>query len=157
MWPHGWRKAYQFSFHSTIIWGFRHDSDSKESTWNAGDPGINPWVKKIPWRREWQPTAVFLPGEFHGQRSLVGCNPLGHKESDTTEWLSPQVVKNPPIVQETRVPSLNLKDPSQKEIAAHSSGYSSENSSGILLPGEFHGQRSLEGYSPWGHKESDMT
>ena len=67
------------------------------------------------------------------------------------------MVKNPPIVQETRVPSLDLKDPSQKEIAAHSSGYSSENSNGILLPGEFRGQRSLEGYSPWGHKESDMT
>ena len=33
---------------------------------------FDPWVKKIPWRREWQPTLVFLPGEFHGQRSLVG-------------------------------------------------------------------------------------
>ena len=41
------------------------------------------------WRRKWQPTPVFLPGEFHGQRSLVGCSPWGHKESDTTErWLS---------------------------------------------------------------------
>ena len=34
--------------------------------------GFNPWVGKIPWRRKWQPTPVFLPGEFHGQRSLVG-------------------------------------------------------------------------------------
>ena len=34
---------------------------------------------------EWQPTPVFLPGKFHGQRSLVGCSPQGHKESDTTE------------------------------------------------------------------------
>ena len=33
------------------------------------------WVRKIPWRREWQPTPVFLPGEFHGQRSLVGFHP----------------------------------------------------------------------------------
>ena len=32
--------------------------------------GFNPWVSKIPWRREWQPTPIFLPGEFHGQRSL---------------------------------------------------------------------------------------
>ena len=39
--------------------------------------GINPWVGKIPWRRAWQPTLVFLPGESHGQRSLVGCSPLG--------------------------------------------------------------------------------
>ena len=45
----------------------------------------NPWVGKIPWRRAWQPTPVFLPGESHGQRSLVGYSPWGHKESDTTE------------------------------------------------------------------------
>ena len=47
--------------------------------------GFNPWVRKIPWRRSWQPTPVFLPGESHGQRSLMGCSPQGHKESDTTE------------------------------------------------------------------------
>ena len=45
----------------------------------------DPWVRKIPWRRAWQPTPVFLPGEFHGQRSLVGCSPCSRKESDTTE------------------------------------------------------------------------
>ena len=37
--------------------------------------GLDPWVKKIPWRREWLPTPVFLPGELHGQRSLVGYSP----------------------------------------------------------------------------------
>ena len=37
--------------------------------------GFDPWVRKIPWRREWQPTPVFLPGESHGQRSLVGYSP----------------------------------------------------------------------------------
>ena len=47
--------------------------------------GCNPWVRKIPWRRKWQPTSLFLPGEFHGQRSLTGYNPWGCKESDTTE------------------------------------------------------------------------
>ena len=46
---------------------------------------FNPWVRKIPWRSEWQPTAVFLPGKSHGQRSLAGYSPWGHKESDTTE------------------------------------------------------------------------
>ena len=51
-------------------------------------PGFNPWVGKILWRREWQPTPVFLPGEFHRQRSLAGYSPWGHKESDTTEWLT---------------------------------------------------------------------
>ena len=46
---------------------------------------FNPWIGKIPWRRAWQPTPVFLPGESHGQRSLVGYSPRGCKESDTTE------------------------------------------------------------------------
>ena len=50
-----------------------------------GKPGFDPWVGKIPWRRERLPTPVFWPGEFHGQRSLAGYNPWGHKESDTTE------------------------------------------------------------------------
>ena len=42
---------------------------------------FNPWVRKTPWRRKWQPTPVFLPGEFHGQRSLVDYSPGGHEES----------------------------------------------------------------------------
>ena len=40
---------------------------------------FNPWVEKIPWRRKWLPIPVFLPGKFHGQRSLVGYSPWGHK------------------------------------------------------------------------------
>ena len=47
--------------------------------------GFNPWAGKILWRREWQPTPVFLPGEFHGQRRLAGHSPWGCKESGTTE------------------------------------------------------------------------
>ena len=43
--------------------------------------------EEIPWRRKWQPTPVFLPGESRGQRSLVGCSSWGRKESDMTEWL----------------------------------------------------------------------
>ena len=50
--------------------------------------GFDPWVGKIPWRRKWQPTPVFLPGEFHGQRSLVGYSPWGCKESDLTKHTS---------------------------------------------------------------------
>ena len=50
-----------------------------------GRPGFDPWVRKIPWRRKWQPTPVFLPGKSHGQRSLVGYSPWGRKESDTAE------------------------------------------------------------------------
>ena len=57
----------------------------KESACNAGDPGSIPGSGRFPWRRKWPPTPVFLPGEFHGQRSLVGYSPWGCKESDTTE------------------------------------------------------------------------
>ena len=46
---------------------------------------FSPWVGKISWRRVWQPTSVFLPGESHGQNSLVGYGLSGCKESDTTE------------------------------------------------------------------------
>ena len=42
-------------------------------------PGFDPWVRKIPWRRKWQSIPVFLPGESHGQRSLAGYSPWGHK------------------------------------------------------------------------------
>ena len=49
---------------------------------------FDPWVGKIPWRRARQPIPVFLPGESHRQRSLAGCSPWGHKESDTTERLT---------------------------------------------------------------------
>ena len=48
-------------------------------------PGFNPWVGKIPWRRERLPTPVFLPGESHEQRSLAGYSPWGYKELDITE------------------------------------------------------------------------
>ena len=46
---------------------------------------VHPWLRKIPWRREQLPTPVFWPGEFHGQRSLVGYSPWVHKESNSTE------------------------------------------------------------------------
>ena len=56
-------------------------------------PRFYPWVGKNPCRREWQPTPVFLPGKFQGQRSLVGYCPWGHKESDTTEQVHTLWVK----------------------------------------------------------------
>ena len=56
-----------------------------------GRPGFDPWVGKIPWRREQLPTPVFLPGEFHGQRSLAGYSSWGFKESDMTVQLSPSL------------------------------------------------------------------
>ena len=68
---------------------FPHSSVGKESACNAGDlgsiPGFDSWVRKIPWRRNWQCTPVFLPGKSHGQRSLVGYSPWDHKG---WTWLS---------------------------------------------------------------------
>ena len=54
---------------------------------NAGDAGheFDPWVGKVPWSRKWQSTPVFLPGKFHGQRSLMGYNPWGCKDSFIAE------------------------------------------------------------------------
>ena len=63
-------------------------SDSKEFTCNAEDPGSIPGSGRSPSRRKWQPTPVFLPGEFLGQRSLTGYSPWGCKASDTTERLT---------------------------------------------------------------------
>ena len=50
----------------------------KKSARNVGDPGSIPGLGRFPWRREWLPTLVFLPGDSHGQRSLVGYGPQGH-------------------------------------------------------------------------------
>jgi len=62
-------------------------SDNKEFAC-LGRPRFDPWVQKIPWRREWQPTPVFLSGEFLEERNLTGYSPWGHKESGTTEQLN---------------------------------------------------------------------
>ena len=63
-------------------------SDTKNTACDVGDPDLIPGSGGIPWRRKWQPAAVFLLGQSHGQRSRV-CfyTPWGHKESDTTECL----------------------------------------------------------------------
>ena len=57
--------------------------------WQRGHlPVLDPRVGKIPWRRKWQPTPVFLPGKSDGPRSQAGYSPWGHKELDTTEQLN---------------------------------------------------------------------
>ena len=76
-----------------VIWeDFPGGPEVKASACHAGDLG-SPWVGKIPWRRKWQPTPIFLPGKSHGQRSLVGYSPRGSKESDTTERLHSSLKK----------------------------------------------------------------
>ena len=68
-----------------FLLGFPDGLDGKESAHNVGDLGLISQIGKISWKRECLPTPVFLPGEFHGQRSLVGYSPQGCKESDMTE------------------------------------------------------------------------
>ena len=75
---------------------------------------FDPWVGKIPWRRARQPTPVSLPGESPGQRSLAGCSPWGHKESDKTGhvytvldfpqmWSSSQMLKHHVALKQRRI------------------------------------------------------
>ena len=66
--------------------GFPGGSDSKDSACNAGDPGSIPGLGRFPGKGNgWLPMPIFLPEEFHGQRSLVGYSPRGQQELDTTE------------------------------------------------------------------------
>ena len=68
-----------------FIWASRVAQMVKTLPVMQKKPGFDPWVGKIPWRRKWLPTPVFLLGKSHGQRSLVGYSPWGRKESDMTE------------------------------------------------------------------------
>ena len=71
-----------------LVKGASGGAGGKEPTCNTGDVkrhGFNPWVGKIPWRRACPPTPVFLPGEFHEQRSLAGYSSQGRKGLDMTE------------------------------------------------------------------------
>ena len=80
--PTSIQHSFQYDFIKSFgfPWGLR----SKESTCQSRRCGFNSWDGKIPWRRKWQPTPVFLPGKSHGQRSLAGYSARGYKESDTT-------------------------------------------------------------------------
>ena len=117
-------------------------------------------VRKIPWRREWQPTAVFLPRDFHRQSSLAGYSPWGRKDSDTTE----QLTLGFPGGASGKEPSCQYKrrkrcrfDPWVGKIPWRRKWQPTP----VFLPGESHGQRSLVGNSPWGcwvvHNWSDLA
>ena len=81
-------KKLKYSWYT--IWVFPGGTSCKEPTCQCRRRkgyGFDPWVRKIPWRRAQEPTALFLPGESLGQSNLVGYSPWDHKESDMTEWL----------------------------------------------------------------------
>ena len=62
--------------------------NDEESTCQCRRCGFDLWVRKVSWRKKWQPTPVFLPGKSHGQRNLAGYSPGGCKESDMTQQLN---------------------------------------------------------------------
>ena len=70
----------QQSQQTIINCGFPGGSDGKKICLQCRRPWFDPWVGKIPWRREWKPTPVFWPRESHGQRSLVGYSPQGRSQ-----------------------------------------------------------------------------
>ena len=83
----------EMHYRCTNIWALRiqsasgHEGASQLAQMVKSLPAMqgafsNPWAREIPWRREWRPTPVFLPGEFHGHRSLVGYSPWDPKELD---------------------------------------------------------------------------
>ena len=88
-WPHPTLYILKIIFKKVNIGlfkGFLGGSVVKNPPANAGDSGLT--VRKISWRRAWQPTPVLLPGESRGQWSLMGYSLWGCKESDVTQWLS---------------------------------------------------------------------
>ena len=90
-WPHTELYEVVFSTQLDRKLGLPRWYSSKESVWQCRRHkrrGLDPWVRKILWRRKWQPIPVLLPGKSHGQKSLVGYSPWSCKELDTTELRS---------------------------------------------------------------------
>ena len=154
-------------------------SDSKESASNVGEPRFSPWVGTFPWRKPWQPTPVFFPGEFCGQRSLAGYSPQVWKESDTTERLTLKRTQHLLVFCIFCIfciccifwgfsGGISGKEPACQCRRCKRCGYSSWVGK---IPWRKHGNplwySCLENpmdrgawqatYSPWGHTESDMT
>ena len=89
--------------------GFPGDSAEKECTCQFRRRGFNPWIGKIPWRKKWQPTLVFLPGKAHGQRNLAGYSPWGCKRV----WVTKQVQT---IDHKIRVQAIKVLSPGDSRV-----------------------------------------
>ena len=111
------------------------------------------------WRRKWQPTAVFLPGESQGRGSLVGCRLWGRIELDMTEATQQQQQDRGGECKRIGecVKAGESRNASILKGKAGLHWRRKWQTCPVFLPGEFHGHRRLADYSPWGHKESDMT
>ena len=119
--------------------------------------GFNPWIGKMPCRRAWQPNPIFLPGESHGQRSLVGYSPWSLKEPDTTERLSTHTLLfGLPRCQGGKESACQYRRRRFDPLVGKIPWRRKWQPSPVFLPGKSHGQRSLAGYSSWGCKELSM-
>ena len=99
-----------FGMSCTLLLGFPDGSVVKNPSVIAGKCrrwGFNPWVGKISWRRKWQPTLVFLPGESHGQRSLEGYSPQRHKGLSDWAHMHVLVPISPSSSKEKTLPSIS--------------------------------------------------
>ena len=125
-------------------------------------PGVDPWGRNIPWRREQLPTPVFLPGEFHGQRSLVGYSPWGCRESDTTEQLNNRMIDYRNWAprwysgKESACQCRRCKIRSFNPWVGKIPWSRKWQPTPVFLFGKSHWQRNLAGYSPRRCKGSDM-
>ena len=139
--------------------GFLGGTSGKEPTYQCRRwkrCGFDPWAGTIPWKRAWQPTPVFLPGEFHGENSLAGYNPWGQKELDKTGQLSFYLSGGASGKESScqwRRHKRREFDPWVGKILWRRNWQPTPK----FLPGESHGQRNLAGYSPWCCKELDTT
>ena len=88
----GFKKGLWWDEMKSCVWNFGKQQCAR---WHSGTEyscqcrrhGFNPWVRKIPWSGKWQPTLIFLPGKFHGQRSLAGYSPRGCKsQTELKNW-----------------------------------------------------------------------
>ena len=145
----------------------------------CGIPGFDPRVRKIPWRRKWQPTPVHLPGKFRGLQSMgsqrVRYNWATLDFLNLTEgwtltfaktFLEWQHLITPDITVFHSI-SVALLEPACPCRRRRRRGFDpwvgkipwrrAWQPTPVFLPGESHGQSSLGGHSPWGHKESDLT
>ena len=110
-------------------------------------PGFYPWVQKIPWRRTWQPTPVFLPRKCQRQRSLAGYSPWGSQRV-RHNWVTSLSLSPPAVFWPGEFHGLYTPWGSR---VGHD-WLTSLSPTAVFWPGEFHGL-----YTPRGRKQSDMT
>ena len=108
-------------------------------------PGFNSWVGTFLWRRKWQPTSVFLPGEFHGQRRLVGYSPWYRKQSETSEQLTLSLF----LTEETKSQWRSTSDISASDALSFKIPCGRETGSDKLLSGLESSRFQLGAWSGW--------